>query len=135
VLTLAASRSAAVAPDVRRNGSTKSPAERAPEGEQDVGTSRYSVFPARAKRERRDVSSVCERPKGVSFVVGQGGATVATPQEREEQRKQQRRSDFDRQVDNGSLVVRQMTEEERAKYAESPEAAAEREARRARKRS
>ncbi len=60
---------------------------------------------------------------------------MATPQEREQQRKQQRKSEFDRQVDNGSLVVRQMTAEERAKYAESPEAAAEREARRARKRS
>jgi hypothetical protein len=60
---------------------------------------------------------------------------VATPQEREEQRKQKRQSEFDRQVDNGSLVVRQMTAEERAKYAELPEAAAEREARRARKRS
>ena len=50
---------------------------------------------------------------------------MATPQEREQQRK----------VDDGSLVIRQMTAEERAKYAESPEAAAEREARRARKRS
>jgi hypothetical protein len=60
---------------------------------------------------------------------------VATPQEREQQRKQQRKTDFDRQVDNGTLVVRQMTAEERVKYAESPEAAAEREARRARKRS
>jgi hypothetical protein len=60
---------------------------------------------------------------------------VATPQEREQQRKQKRQSEFDRQVDNGSLVVRQMTTEERVKYAESREAAAEREARRARKRS
>jgi hypothetical protein len=61
--------------------------------------------------------------------------TVATPQEREQQRKQKRQSEFDRQVDTGSLVIRQMTDEERAKYAETPEAAAEREARRARKRS
>jgi hypothetical protein len=60
---------------------------------------------------------------------------VATPKEREEQRKQQRQSEFDRQVDTGSLVVRQMTAEERKKYAESPEAAAERQARRTRKRS
>ena len=60
---------------------------------------------------------------------------MATPQEREQQRKQKRQSEFDRQVDSGSLVVRQMTAEERTKYAESPEAAAEREARRARKRS
>jgi len=60
---------------------------------------------------------------------------VATPQEREQQRKQKQKSEFDRQVDTGSLVVRQMTDEERVKYAESPEAAAEREARRARKRS
>ena len=60
---------------------------------------------------------------------------MATPQEREQQAKQKRQSEFDRQVDNGSLVVRQMTPEERAKYAESPKAAAEREARRARKRS
>jgi hypothetical protein len=60
---------------------------------------------------------------------------VATPEEREQQRKQKRQSEFDRQVDNGSLVVRQMTAEERAKYAETPEAAAERKARRARKRS
>jgi len=59
---------------------------------------------------------------------------VATPQEREQQRKEERQREFDRQVDAGSLVVRQMTEEERLKYAESPEAAAEREARRARKR-
>jgi hypothetical protein len=60
---------------------------------------------------------------------------VATPKEREEQRKQERKRDFERQVDTGSLVVRQMTEEERVKYAESPQAAAERLSRRARKRS
>lgn len=60
---------------------------------------------------------------------------MATPQEREQQRKQERQREFDRQVGTGSLVVRQMTAEERAKYGESPEAAAEREARRARKRS
>jgi hypothetical protein len=59
---------------------------------------------------------------------------VTTPKEREEQRKLERQRDFDRQVDTGSLVVRQMTAEEREKYAESPEAAAERQARRARKR-
>ena len=59
---------------------------------------------------------------------------MATPKEREEQRKNERQRDFDRQVDTGSLVVRQMTPEERIKYAESPEAAAERLARRARKR-
>jgi len=57
---------------------------------------------------------------------------VATPKEREEQRKLDRQRDFDRQVDTGSLVVRQMTDEEREKYAESPQAAAERQARRAR---
>ncbi len=59
---------------------------------------------------------------------------MATPKEREEQRKQDRQRDFDRQVDTGSLVVRQMTAEERMKYAESPQAAAERHSRRARKR-
>ncbi len=59
---------------------------------------------------------------------------MATPQEREQQRKQKQQDEYDRQLDDGSLVVRQMTDEERAKYAESPEAAAEREARRARKR-
>ena len=59
---------------------------------------------------------------------------MTTPKEREEQRKQQRQREFDRQVDAGSLVVRQMTPEEREKYAESPEAAEERLARRARKR-
>ena len=59
---------------------------------------------------------------------------MATPKEREEQRKEERKRDFDRQVDTGSLVVRQMTPEEREKYAESPQAAAERESRRARKR-
>lgn len=59
---------------------------------------------------------------------------MATPKEREEQRKRDRQRDFDRQVDEGSLVVRQMTAEERVKYAESPRAAAERQARRARKR-
>jgi hypothetical protein len=63
------------------------------------------------------------------------GGPVATPKEREEQRKQERQRDFDRQVDTGSLVVRQMTAEERMKYAESPQAAAERQSRRARKRS
>ena len=60
---------------------------------------------------------------------------MATPKEREEQRKLERKRDFERQVDTGSLVVRQMTAEEREKYAESPQAAAERESRRARKRS
>ncbi len=60
---------------------------------------------------------------------------MATPKEREEQRKQERRRDFDRQVDSGSLVMRQMTAEERLKYAESPQAAEERQSRRARKRS
>jgi hypothetical protein len=59
---------------------------------------------------------------------------MATPKEREEQRKQERQRDFDRQVDEGRLVVRQMTAEERIKYAESPQAAAERSSRRARKR-
>ena len=59
---------------------------------------------------------------------------MATPKEREEQRKQDRQRDFERQVSTGSLVVRQMTAEEREKYAESPEAAAERQSRRARKR-
>src|ERR1044072_7910313 len=63
-----------------------------------------------------------------------GDQSVATPQEREQQHKQQRKTEFDRQVDNGTLVVRQMTAEERVKYAESPEAAAEREGRRAGKR-
>ena len=60
---------------------------------------------------------------------------MATPKEREEQRKLERKRDFERQVSTGSLVVRQMTAEERVKYAESPEAAAERRSRRARKRS
>ena len=60
---------------------------------------------------------------------------MATPKEREEQRKQDRQRDFDRQVNTGSLVVRQMTYEEREKYAESPQAAAERRSRQARKRS
>jgi len=55
--------------------------------------------------------------------------------EEKRQRKEERQRDFDRQVATGSLVVRQMTAEEREKYAESPEAAAERESRRARKRS
>jgi hypothetical protein len=64
-----------------------------------------------------------------------GARIAATPKEREEQRKQERQRDFDRQVENGSLVVRQMTAEERVKYAESPQAAAERRSRRARKRS
>jgi hypothetical protein len=59
---------------------------------------------------------------------------VATPKEREQERKQERQREFDRQVDTGSLVVRQMTPEEREKYAESPEAAAKRHARRARNR-
>ena len=49
-------------------------------------------------------------------------------------RKEERQREFDRQVDTGSLVVRQMTDEEREKYAESPKAAEERRARRARNR-
>ena len=60
---------------------------------------------------------------------------MPTPQEREQQRKHERQHEFNRQIRAGSLVVRQMTAEERTKYAESPKAAAEREARRARKRS
>jgi hypothetical protein len=59
---------------------------------------------------------------------------VATPKERDEQRKLERQRDFERQVSTGSLVVRQMTAEEREKYAESPQSAAERRSRRARKR-
>ena len=59
---------------------------------------------------------------------------MATPKEREEKRKEERQREFDRQVDTGSLVVRQMTDEEREKYAESPKAAEERRARRARNR-
>jgi hypothetical protein len=57
---------------------------------------------------------------------------VATPKEREDQRKQERQREFDRQVDAGSLVVRQMTTEERKQYSETPQAAEERRARRAR---
>ena len=57
---------------------------------------------------------------------------MATPKEREDQRKQERQREFDRQVDAGSLVVRQMTTEERKKYSETPQAAEERRARRAR---
>jgi ribosomal silencing factor RsfS len=67
-------------------------------------------------------------------VTDDEGDSVATPKEREEKRKQERQNEFDRQVDAGSLVVRQMTPEEREKYAESPKAAEERRARRARKR-
>jgi hypothetical protein len=67
-------------------------------------------------------------------VIEDEGESVATPKEREEQRKQERQREFDRQVDAGSLVVRQMTPEEREKYAESPQAARERRARRARTR-
>jgi hypothetical protein len=59
---------------------------------------------------------------------------VATPKEREQQRKQERQREFDRQVDAGSLIVRQMTPEEREKYAESPKAAEKRRARHARDR-
>ena len=59
---------------------------------------------------------------------------MATPKEREEKRKQERQNEFDRQVDAGSLVVRQMSPEEREKDAESPQPAEERRARRARKR-
>ena len=59
---------------------------------------------------------------------------MATPKEREQQRKQERQREFDRQVDAGSLIVRQMTPEEREKYAESPKAAEKRRARHARDR-
>ena len=57
------------------------------------------------------------------LVTDDEGEFVATPKEREQQRKQERQREFDRQVQTGSLVVRQMTPEEREKYAESPQAA------------
>jgi len=56
---------------------------------------------------------------------------VVTPTERNEQRKQERRREFDRPVEAGSLVVRQMTPEKREKYTGSPHAAHERPALRA----
>ena len=59
---------------------------------------------------------------------------MATPKEREQQRKQERQREFDRQVEAWSLVVRQMTPEERQKYAESPHAPDERRAPRTRNR-
>jgi hypothetical protein len=76
-----------------------------------------------------------EAPEGRIVSSDKEEHSVATPQEREQQRKQERQREFDRQIRTGSLVVRQMTAEERIEYAESPKAAAEREARRARKRS
>ena len=58
---------------------------------------------------------------------------MATPKERDNQRKRERQREFDPQVRAGTLVVRQMTPEERVRYAESPHAADERRARRTRK--
>ena len=93
---------------------------------------------ARARADRRVSRTsprVEEQPRRIVWMRDKEGGPVATPKEREEQRKQERQRDFDRQVDSWSLVVRQMTAEERSKYAESPQAAAERHFRRARKRS
>jgi hypothetical protein len=45
---------------------------------------------------------------------------VTTPRERAEERRREKLEEVDRQVDSGSLTVRQMTDEERAKYPPPP---------------
>jgi len=41
---------------------------------------------------------------------------MATSREREEQKRQDKLEELDRLVDQGTVTVRQMTDEERAKY-------------------
>jgi hypothetical protein len=41
---------------------------------------------------------------------------LTTPRERAEERRREKLAEVDRQVESGSLTVRQMTDEERAKY-------------------
>lgn len=55
-----------------------------------------------------------------------------TPRERAEEKRRQKLEDVERQKENGGLVVRQMTDEERAKYPQLTDE--EREERRARRR-
>ncbi len=48
---------------------------------------------------------------------------MSTPQERAEEQRRKKLAEVDKQIRDGSLVVRQMTDEERARYAPRPEAA------------
>jgi hypothetical protein len=49
---------------------------------------------------------------------------MATTKEREAQRRAERVENFERQINDGSLVIRQMTAEERARYARPAKAKA-----------
>jgi hypothetical protein len=46
---------------------------------------------------------------------------MSTPQERAEEQRRKKLAEVDKQIRDGSLVVRQMTEEERARYGPRPE--------------
>jgi hypothetical protein len=48
---------------------------------------------------------------------------MTTPQERAQEQRRQKLAEVEKQIRNGSLVVRQMTAEERARYAPRPAAA------------
>jgi hypothetical protein len=45
---------------------------------------------------------------------------MTTPQERAQEQRRQKLAEVEKQIRNGSLVVRQMTAEERARYAPRP---------------
>lgn len=47
---------------------------------------------------------------------------MSTPQERAQEQRRKKLAEVDKQIRDGSLVVRQMTDEERARYAPRPEA-------------
>lgn len=59
---------------------------------------------------------------------------VTTPRERAEARRQEKLEEVDKQVESGSLTVRQMTDEERAKYPPPPPRAEGEDGRRGRRR-
>lgn len=46
---------------------------------------------------------------------------MSTPQERAQEQRRKKLAEVDKQIRDGSLVVRQMTDEERARYAPRPE--------------
>jgi len=47
---------------------------------------------------------------------------MSSPQERAEEQRRKKLAEVDKQIRDGSLVVRQMTDEERARYGPRPEA-------------
>ena len=46
---------------------------------------------------------------------------MSTPQERAEEQRRKKLAEVDKQIRDGSLVVRQMTAEEKARYGPRPE--------------